>query len=56
MMLHGASSWVRSADAGVLPNEDVDVQHSEGYRGVYVNRSNGIAFPGGFGSDWRETS
>jgi hypothetical protein len=47
-MLHDASSWVRSADAVVLPNEDVDVEHSEGYRGVYVNPSNGIAFPGGF--------
>ena len=54
MMLQGASSWVRSADAVVLlENEDVDVELSEGYRGVYVNPSNGIAFPGGFGSGRR---
>lgn len=54
MMLHGASPWVRSADAVVLPkNEGVGVEHSECYRGVYVNPSNGIAFPGGFGTDWR---
>jgi hypothetical protein len=46
-MLHGASSWVRLADAVVLPNEDVDVEHSEGYRGVCVNPSNCIACPGG---------
>lgn len=56
MMLHGASAWVRSADAVVLPNGDVDVEHSEGYRGVSVNPSSGTAFPGGFGSDWRALS
>jgi hypothetical protein len=57
MMLHGAASWARSADAVVLPkNEDVDVEHSEGYHGVYVNPSNGIAFPGGLGTDWRAPS
>ena len=52
MMLHGAASWVRSADAVVLPkNQDVDVEHL-GHRGAYVNPSNGIAFPGGFGTGW----
>jgi hypothetical protein len=57
MMLHGAASWARSADAVVLPkNEDVDVEHSEGCHGVYVNPSNGIAFPGGLGTDWRAPS
>lgn len=55
MMLHGAFSWVRSADAVVLPNYDgVDLEPSEVYRSVhvqYVNLSNGVAIPGGFGSD-----
>jgi hypothetical protein len=49
MQLHGAASWARSVDAVALPNDGVDVEHSDGYRGVYVNPSNGIAFPGGFG-------
>ena len=48
MMLHGTSSWVRSADAVLLlKNEDVDVEHSEGYRGEYVNPSNRKALTGG---------
>jgi hypothetical protein len=52
MQLHGYADWLRSADtAGELP--EVDKEHSRDYRGVYVNPSNGIAFPGGFGKNWR---
>jgi len=31
-----------------------DKENADGYRGVYVNPSNGIAFPGGFGRNWRK--
>ena len=56
MMLHGASSRVRSVDAVVLPKNDVYAEHWRGYRGMYANLSNGITFPGGFANDRRAPS
>lgn len=54
MQSHGYAFWLRSADATVPLPEGGDKEHSMGYRGVYVNPSNGIAFPGGFGRGWRK--
>ena len=56
MQLHGASSWVRSADAIVLTNNRVNMEHSEGHCGVYDNPSNGFTYPGGVGNNWRAPS
>jgi hypothetical protein len=52
MQPHGYASWLRSADATVLPPEGGDKENADGFRGVYVNPSNGIAFPGEFGGSW----
>ena len=54
MQPHGYSSWLRSADAVVPLPKGGDKENADGYRGVYVNPSNGIAFPGGFGRNWRK--
>ena len=54
MQPYGYAHWLRSADATVSPPEGGDKENADGYRGVYVNPSNGIAFPGGFGRDWRK--
>jgi hypothetical protein len=54
MQPHGYSSWLRSADSTTPLPQGGDKEHSDGLRGVYVNPSNGIAFPGGFGRDWRK--
>lgn len=56
MQPHGYASWLRSADAISPLPKGGDKEHSTGFRGVYVNPSNGIAFPGGFGNDWRRPS
>jgi hypothetical protein len=54
MQPHGYSSWLRSADSTTPLPQRGDKENSDGFRGVYVNPSNGIAFPGGFGRDWRK--
>jgi hypothetical protein len=46
MQPHGNSSWLRSVDAAVALPEGGDKENPTGCRGVYVNPSNGIAFPG----------
>jgi hypothetical protein len=52
MQPHGYANWLRSAGtSGQLP--EVDKENSNGPRGVYFNPSNGIAFPGKFGKNWR---
>lgn len=56
MQPHGYASWLRSADTTVLPSEGGDMENPEGYRGVYVNPSNGIAFPGALGTKWRKSA
>lgn len=45
MQVNGQAWWKRSADAVVVP-ADKDVGNNEARPGVYVNPSNGIAFPG----------
>ena len=47
MQLHGASSWVHLADAIMVLNNGVDVEHFEGLCGVFVDPCNGITFSGG---------
>ena len=47
MQIHGHEWWVRSADAVVVPKEG-DVGDNNARKGVYMNPSNGIAFPGAF--------
>ena len=47
MQIHGHEWWVRAADADVVP-KDGDVGDNKARKGVYVNPSNGIAFPGAF--------
>ena len=54
MQPHGYSSWLRSADATTVPPKGGDKENPDRYRVVYVNPSNGIAFPGGFGRNWRK--
>lgn len=53
MQPHDYASWLRSADTTAPLPKPGDKEHPTGYRGVYVNPSNGIAFPGGFGTGWR---
>ena len=47
MQITGHVWWARSADAIVVPDES-DGVGNEARAGVYVNPSNGIAFPGAF--------
>jgi hypothetical protein len=56
MQPHGYASWLRSADTTTPLPEGGDKENPSGYHGVYVNPSNGIAFPGGFGKNWRKPS
>ncbi|KAK5111587.1 hypothetical protein LTR85_011816 [Meristemomyces frigidus] len=48
MQVQGHAWWVRSAAAVVVPKEGKGGGDNEARRGVYVNPSNGIAFPGAF--------
>lgn len=47
MQPQGQAWWLRSTDAVVIPQEG-EVKDNEAQRGVYVNLSNGVAFPGAF--------
>lgn len=48
MQMDGQAWWLRSADAVVLPESEEPEVDTPALRGVYVNPSNGIPFPGGF--------
>ena len=47
IQIDGYAWWMRSADAIVVPKEG-ETSNYDGMRGVYVNPSNGIPFPGAF--------
>ena len=48
MMLDSHAWWARSADAIAVPGPNHDGGNNAAMRGVYVNPSNGIPFPGAF--------